>query len=114
YYARALAIREKAFGPSHPDVAEVLVASAACRPSDLAGRRAARTELDRALAILKGSEAHPDVEIDALEARARLFPSDRVRANKDLEDAMGVVERMRPHRGGGESVRASLFGGHKR
>ena len=112
---RAIAIREKAFGPSHPDVAEALAASAACRPKDAAGRRAARTELDRAIGILEGSEAHPAVEAEALETRARLLrPTDREQAGKDLEAAIGVVEQMRPHRGGGESARASFLGRYKR
>jgi len=112
---RALAIREKAFGPAHPDVAEALAASASCRPADPAGRRAARGELDRAIGILQGSEAHPDVEIAALEARARLLhASDRTRSAEDLDAALGVVERLRPHRGGGESARASYLGRYKR
>lgn len=112
---RAITIREKAYGPAHPDVAEALVESAACRPKDAAGRRAARAELDRAIGILEGSEAHPAVEVKALETRARLLrPTDKAGATRDLDAAIGAVERMRPHRGGGERTRASFLGQYKR
>ena len=110
HYRRALEIRERVFGPQHPDVAEVLTAHARCLAADPARGATARASLDRAIEILGGSEAHPAVAVDALALRADLVRGqDRERAARDLAGALRVVEAMRPHRGGGESVRAEFF-----
>ncbi len=111
HYRRATEIREQALGPEHPDVAEVLVAHARCLATTRAGRAEARASLDRAVAILGRSEAHQDVAVDALKQRAELtHAQDPEGARRDLTEAVRTVEAMRPHRGGGEGVRAEFFG----
>ncbi|HEX5042916.1 MAG TPA: CHAT domain-containing protein [Candidatus Polarisedimenticolaceae bacterium] len=108
HFARALAVREQVFGPEHPDVAEALTAEARCLSP-----AAARANLDRALSILGTSEAHRASAVEALTRRADLLErTDRQRARQDLEDALRLVETMRPHRGGGEAVRAAFFSRH--
>jgi CHAT domain-containing protein len=109
-YRRAVAAREKTLGPSHPDVAEALVSQARCLAGDPSKRGAARAELDRALRILGASRAHPAVSVDALALRAELeHGKDAAGERRDLASALEAVESMRPHRGGGEAVRAEFF-----
>ncbi len=112
-YRTATEIRERVFGPDHPDVAEVLTAHARCLTQDRERRNLARERLDRAVEILGASEAHPEVAADALAQRAELRrPTDPAGARNDLAAALRAVEAMRPHRGGGESVRAEFFSRH--
>ncbi len=108
HFARALEIREAAFGPEHPDVAEALSAQARCLPP-----AAARANLDRALSILGTSEVHRESAVEARVQRAGLLmKTDPEAARQDLAEALRLVETMRPHRGGGEGVRAAFFSTH--
>ena len=111
HYRKAVEIRAASLGPRHPDVAEALAARAGCLATMPAQRAAARWALDEAIAILGGSEAHPAAAVDALARRAELtHVSDSEGSRRDLASALRLVESMRPHRGGGEAVRAEFFG----
>lgn len=102
---RVLEVREQVLGPEHPDVAEALIVQARCAPT--------RAGLDRALSVLEGSEAHREVAVDALALRADLRRRGEPEgARRDLAEALRLVETLRPHRGGGEGVRAAFFERH--
>jgi len=109
-YARAVAIRATVLGDRHPDVAEALVGSARCRPATDAGRKQALADTTRALEILAESRAQSTARIEALALRSDLLAkADPVASQHDLDEALAAVETLRPHRGGGETVRAEFF-----
>ncbi|HKY31185.1 MAG TPA: CHAT domain-containing tetratricopeptide repeat protein, partial [Candidatus Polarisedimenticolia bacterium] len=113
HYRRAAAIREEVLGRGHPDVAEALAMGARCLAADPGRRAEARAALDRAVGILGRSEAHPEIAAESLALRSELRRGpDPAGARRDLLEAIRIVEGMRPHRGGGESVRAGFFGRH--
>ena len=111
---RALAIRKKALGADHSDTAASLVTLARAEKARGAEGDAARAlaHVDEALAILRASGNYPETAIDALSVRATLDraagrPPD---AARDLGEAIGLVESLRPASGGGEATRAAFLG----
>jgi tetratricopeptide (TPR) repeat protein/CHAT domain-containing protein len=109
----ALAIREREFGEDFPGVAEVLKDLAALRL--VTGQpEAALAGVDRALAILEHTGAHPDWVIDGLSVRANIHKvrGDDAAAISDLADALRRIEIARPLVGGSAQGRAAFFGAY--
>jgi CHAT domain-containing protein/tetratricopeptide (TPR) repeat protein len=112
---RALAIREKAFGRSHFEVASTLTELARAESSPAVGQTArAVANLDRALLILDATQAYPETAIDARVLRAELARrrSALAAAGADLAAAAASVESLRPRAGGGEATRAAFLAKH--
>lgn len=113
-YLQALAIRWERFGERHPETAETLT-----RLGELyahAGRtREANEHLDRAIEILSETEAFPEIEADAWAARAKVAKSlgNLPAALSDLKRSLGIIERLRPLIGGGESTRSRFLSRHQ-
>jgi tetratricopeptide (TPR) repeat protein len=109
----ALAIRREVYGDRHPDVALTLVELA--RTLDARGRHdEALDNVADALEILERTNAYPEARADALALRAdlRWRSGERARAIDDQLRAVGLVEAIRPHAGGGEEARATFLGQH--
>lgn len=111
---RALSIRRKALGRDHSDTAASLVTLARAERARGAEGDAARARghVEEALAILRVSGNYPETAIDALSVKAALDraadrPADVAR---DLGEAIGLVESLRPGSGGGEATRAAFLG----
>jgi tetratricopeptide (TPR) repeat protein len=112
--ARALAIRKAALGADHSDTAASLVTLARAERARGAEGDTARalSHVDEALAILRASGNYPETAIDALSVRATLdHAAGRAdEAARDLGEAIGLVESLRPASGGGEATRAAFLG----
>ena len=108
---RALAIRKTALGAEHSDTAASLVTLArALRARGGAGDvERARASVDEALAVLRATGNYPETAIDALAVRAAL-DRDPAEKARDLSEAIGLVESLRPGSGGGEATRAAFLG----
>ena len=109
----ALAIRRDVYGDRHPDVAVTLTELA--RTVEARGRRdEALANIEEALGILERTSAYPEARADALALRAdlRWSSGDRAGAIDDGRRAVGLVELIRPHAGGGEETRATFLAKH--
>ena len=111
---RALGIRTKALGVDHSDTAASLVTLArAERARGGEGDQGrALGHVDQALAILRATGNYPETAIDALSVRAAIDRSGgrMTDAARDLREAIGLVETLRPASGGGEATRAAFIG----
>lgn len=112
----AIGLREKVFGSQHPLVAVSLTQLARAKAGLFENQsggdddaEAARL-LDRALAIFDSTNAEPESRVDAGVARAQLYAREGHvdRAAATMADALGVVESLRPHRGGGGGERTEF------
>ena len=100
-YERALAIREQALGPTHPDTAMILnsLASYLDNTGDLADRAAARPLYERALAIFEQAlgPTHPDTAMSLDNLAGHLTktgdPADRAAARSLFERALAIFEQ---------------------
>ena len=108
---RALSIRKTALGADHSDTAASLVTLArALRARGGAGdTERARSSVDEALTILRVTGNYPETAVDALSVRAAL-DRDPAEKARDLSEAIGLVETLRPASGGGEATRAAFLG----
>jgi len=110
-YERSLQLRRKIYGPTHPEVARMLVEVARVK-SRLGPARLheAQKLLEEAIDSLQATPANRESLVDALELRARWHweAGRRVKALADLEDALQRLEQLRPLVGGGVSTRASF------
>jgi tetratricopeptide (TPR) repeat protein len=111
---RALAIRTKALGAEHSETAASLVTLARAERARGGEGDEGRAlgHVDRALTILRATGNYPETAIDALSVRAAIDRSGGriVDAVRDLREAIGLVETMRPVSGGGEATRAAFLG----
>lgn len=111
-YRQAISMRERSFGAGHPEVAWSMTDLA--RTLYLAGGARdveALALVERAIEVLESSTAYPQVLAEAYAVRADLLDraGDRAGAVAMIEEAIELVEDLRPI-SGGEAARAELLG----
>jgi CHAT domain-containing protein len=114
-YGRALRLREAIFGPSHGEVALTLTEMARCRYAEGPAADAEAADLlERAVSILSANRIYPEALADALalQALVRRRRGDADGALRAMGEALGVIEELRPRRGGSEATRAEFAARH--
>jgi tetratricopeptide (TPR) repeat protein len=110
-YRRALAIRRGVYGENHPETASSLTQLARCRALEGDDEEALK-RVREALGTLAETRAYPDVEIDALALQAEILKrwGKTEPALAAMTAALEGVEKLRPHTGGDEGLRAEFLG----
>jgi CHAT domain-containing protein/tetratricopeptide (TPR) repeat protein len=112
-YEQALGLREKAYGSSHPEVAATLTRIARAQ-LDLGNDAAAAAASRRAESILAAHPGSPEAAAQAASLAARVAWNEgrAQRAITGMFEAVDIVERLRPVRGGGDETRARYWARH--
>lgn len=109
--ARALDLRERSLGRSHPDVALVLLEQSRAAALESTYPDALAGPLSRAFAILETTRAYPDARLDAFAQRARWHARGGRLGNavRDMAVALATMDTLRARRGGGDETRAAFI-----